>query len=97
MRRWRYPHRMRGLGDTWVEVTRHAHGRLWVLHEGRTVLLAELDPHANATQPRGAAIIPPASEGVPTTAAGLAFDRDMLPLVGLDGGFPQQLEEEDEL
>ena len=92
---WEAP---RGTGDTWVEVVRHVlDGRLWVLHEGRTVLLAQLDPHTNATESRGAPITPLASEGVPTTAAGLAFDRDMLPLVDLDGGFPQPLEEEDEL
>jgi hypothetical protein len=36
------------------------------------------------------------SEGIPTTAAGLAFDRDFLPLVDPDGGFPEQPEQEDE-
>ena len=93
-RLWEAP---RGTGDSWVEVIRHVlDGRLWVLHEGRTVLLAELDPHANATQPRGTANAPLASKGVPTTAAGLAFDRDFLPLVDPDGGFPQQPEEENE-
>lgn len=98
---WEAP---RGTGDSWVEVIRHVlDGRLWVLHEGgptssvgRTVLLAELDAHANATEPRGATVTPLASEGVPTTAAGLAFDRDFLPLVDPDGGFPQPPEEEDE-
>jgi len=97
---WEAP---RGLGDTWVEVIRHVlDGRLWVLHEGRSVLLAEVDPHANATEPRGAATDPRAkssapisSEGVPTTAAGLAYNRDMLPLVGPDGGFPEQDTKED--
>lgn len=54
------------------------------------VELAELDPHGNATDPRGRAVTddrPLASEGVPTTAATTAFDHDMRPLVGPDGGF----------
>ena len=92
-RLWEAP---RGLGDTPVEVIRHVlDGRLWVVHEGRTVLLNELDPHANATAPRGADH-PLPSEGIPTTAAGLAYDQDMLPLVDPDGGFPQQNQEEDD-
>ncbi|MHC4789708.1 MAG: transposase family protein [Planctomycetota bacterium] len=91
---WEAP---RGTGDSWIEVVRHVlDGRLWVLHEGHTILLAELDPHANAQQPRGTPGAPLASEGVPTTAADLAFDRDFLPLVDPDGGFPDQPEEEDE-
>lgn len=87
-RLWEAP---RGLGDSWVEVARHAlDGRLWVLHQGRMVELAELDPHANATEPRGDSLAdtPPADgEGIPATAAGLAFDEDLRPLVDPDGGF----------
>jgi hypothetical protein len=92
-RLWEAP---RGLGDSWVQVTRHVlDGRLWVLHEGRMVELAELDPHANATESRGSAADqqPLASEGVPRTAATLAFDRDLRPLVGPDGGFHDQQNE----
>ena len=92
-RLWEAP---RGLGDSWVQVTRHVlDGRLWVLHEGRMVELAELDPHANATERRGYAADgqPLASEGVPRTAASLAFDRDLCPLVGPDGGFDDGQEE----
>ena len=54
------------------------------------VELAELDPHGNATDPRGRAVTddrPLSSEGLPTTAATTAFDHDMRPLVGPDGGF----------
>jgi len=94
-RLWEAP---RGLGDSWAQVTRHVlDGRLWVLHEGRMVELAELDPHANATQPRGSAAEgqPLASEGVPRTAATLAFDRDLRPLVGPDGGFHDEHDEHD--
>ncbi|TET52331.1 MAG: transposase, partial [Anaerolineales bacterium] len=86
-RLWEAP---RGLGDTWVEVTRHVlDGRFWVLHEGRMVELAELDPHANATEPRSyiGDDQPLSSEGIPTTAARLAFDHDLRPLVDSEGGF----------
>jgi len=93
-RLWEAP---RGLGGSWVQVTRHVlDGRLWVLHEGRMVELAELDAHANATERRGYAAgqQPLASEGVPRTAASLAFDRDLRPLVGPDGGFDDEQEEQ---
>lgn len=95
-RLWEAP---RGLGDSWVEVVRHVlDGRLWVLHEGRMVELAELDPTANATDRRAAghADRPVASEGVPTTAADLAFAQDFRPLVDPEGGFPQHHDQDDE-
>lgn len=90
---WEAP---RGLGDHWTQVTRHVlDGRFWVLFEGRMVELAELDPHANATDRRATPDRPRPSEGVPTTAATLAFGHDLRPLIGPDGGFsdpdePQQ-------
>ncbi len=85
-----------GLGGRRIEVLRHVlDRRLWVFEDGRRVELAELDPHANATERRGSGT--PGSEGpdrghgpdvgVPTTAASLAFNRDLLPLVDVDGGF----------
>ena len=92
-RLWEAP---RGLGNSWVQVTRHVlDGRLWVLYEGRMVELAELDAHANATERRGYAADqqPLASEGVPRTAASLAFDHDLRPLVGPDGGFHDEQDE----
>jgi len=95
-RLWEAP---RGLGDGWVEVVRHVlDGRLWVLYEGRMVELAALDPHANATDRRAAADAdrPQPSEGVPTTAARLAYDQDFLPLVDPQGGFSEDHDEEDE-
>jgi hypothetical protein len=88
-RLWEAP---RGLAEQTVEVTRHVlDGRLWVRHEGRVLELAELDPHANATDPRGRAEDqgPLRGEGVPHTAASRAFDQDFLPLVDPDGGFPE--------
>lgn len=87
-----------GLARTWVEVARHVlDGRLWVQHQGRMVELAELDPHANAVNGRASAPDPQpqASEGVPTTAATTAFDHDLRPLTGPDGGFSDD-EENDE-
>ncbi len=84
---WEAP---RGLAGQRVEVIRHVlDGHLHVLHLGRMVRLHELDPIANATDRRGYATdhLPQPDEGVPTTAATLAFRRDHMPLVGKDGGF----------
>ena len=94
-RLWEAP---RGLGDGWVEVIRHVlDGRMWVVHEGRMVELAELDPNANATDRRasGDTDRPVPSEGVPTTAADLAFSQDFLPLVDPEGGFSETDNETD--
>ena len=59
--------------------------------QGNAFELAELDEHANATQRRAAADAegPVPGEGVPTTAASLAYDQDFLPLVDPEGGFPE--------
>ena len=95
-RRWEAP---RGLGDSWVEVVCHVlDSRLWVLHEGRMVELAALDEHANATQRRAVAQTegPVPCEGVPTTAARLAYDQDFLPLVDPQGGFTETDDKQDQ-
>lgn len=87
-RLWEAP---RGLGDRTVAITRHVlDHRLWVLHEGRRVELAELEPHANASDRRGRSDDPRPlpTEGVPHTAASRAYDQDFLPLVDPQGGFP---------
>ena len=87
-RQWEAP---RGLAGQQVEVARHLlDDRLWVLHDRRMVELAVLDPHANATDPRGGGhrIPPPLpGEGVPDTAASIQFAHDLRPLVDADGGF----------
>ncbi len=92
-RLWEAP---RGLGGRRVEVLRHVlDRRLWVFDQGRRIELAELDPHANATERRGSVSSgaegpdpgPRPDEGVATTAASLAFTHDLLPLVDADGGF----------
>ena len=63
------------------------------------VQLTELDPHANATERRGYSSDeqPLSSEGVPTTAARLAFDHDLRPLVDSEGGFRDQQNKEKNL
>jgi transposase len=95
-RLWEAP---RGMARSWTEVARHVlDGRLWVLHEGRMVELAELDPHANATDPRGHQATddrPLSSEGIPTTAATTAFNHDLRPLTGPDGGFSDEEEHQE--
>jgi len=86
---WEAP---RGLGEQTVEVVRHVlDGRLWVLHQGRMVELDRLDDHGNARDPRAKAHQdgPVPSDGIPTTAASLAFDQDFLPLTDADGGFTE--------
>lgn len=93
---WEAP---RGLGEQWVEVIRHVlDGRLWVSWRGQMVELTELDPHANATDRRGSGHDPGPlpSEGVPTTAATLAFQKDLRPLVDAQGGFPDHDEDHEE-
>jgi len=84
------------MGGTWAEVTRHLlDGRYWVLHEGRMVQLTELDVHANATGRRGYIGDDQSlsSEGIPATAARLAFDHDLRPLIDSDGGFRDEKQE----
>ena len=83
---WEAP---RGLAGQTVEVIRHVlDGHLSILHAGRSLRLAELDPHANAADRRAESGSPVAGEGVPTTAASAAFDQDNGPITGPDGGFP---------
>ena len=87
---WEAP---RGMAGRKVEVIRHVlDGRLFVVHRGEVVQLHRVDPHANATDRRGypADHRPLPDEGLPTTAAALAFARDMAPVTGPDGGFTDE-------
>ena len=92
-RLWEAPPRS---ARSWVEVARHVlDGRLWVQHQGRMIELAELDPHANATEPRGSGSAPQPTadedgEQLPATAAGIAYANDTRPLVDAEGGFADQ-------
>jgi putative transposase len=98
-RLWEAP---RGLAGQTVMVTRHLlDGRLRVQDGERMIELAELDPHANATARRGSGATggqdrPLPSEGVPESAATLAFKSDLAPLTGPDGGFRDAHEDDDE-
>ena len=89
-RLWEAPRRS---AASWVEVARHVlDGRLWVQHQGRMIELAEVDPHANATEPRGSGSAPQPTAGedgeeLPATAAGIAYANDLRPLVDLEGGY----------
>lgn len=97
-RLWEAP---RGSARSWVEVARHVlDGRLWVQHRGRMLELAELDPHANATEPRGSGNTAPQpdagvdGEKLPATAAGIAYANDTRPLVDDEGGFAEPPDQE---
>ena len=74
-------------------------GACGCLHQGRMIELAELDPHANATEPRGSGSAPQPTadedgEQLPATAAGIAYANDTRPLVDAEGGFAEQPDQE---
>ena len=100
-RLWEAPRRS---AASWVEVARHVlDGRLWVQHQGRMIELAEVDPHANATAPRGSGRAPQPTadedgEELPATAAGIAYANDLRPLVDPEGGYsdPQDDQQDDQ-
>ena len=86
-KKWEAP---RGLARKHVEVIRHVlDGHLSVVHRGGLVRLHEVDVHDNASDRRGYANdnLPLADEGVPKTAAAVAFDKDFGSMLGPDGGF----------
>ena len=86
---WEVP---RGHARTTVVVHRQVlDGALSILHDGRLVRLHPVDLAANA-HARRAQPTPNVEEPSvpPTTAAMLAFERDMGPIVGADGGFADQ-------
>jgi putative transposase len=86
---WEVP---RGHARTTVTVHRQVlDGTLSILHEGRLVRLHPVDTTANAYARRAQAR-PTAEEPSvpPITAAMLAFERDLGPLVGPDGGFTDE-------
>ena len=82
----------RGLAGGWVDVQRQVlSGALFILHDGRLMRLHPVDLAANAMTQRAREITqdhgPVPGDAIPKTAATLAFERDFTPLVGLDGGF----------
>lgn len=62
-------------------------GSLRCLHQGRLVRLSPLDPVANARDRRARVPAPPPLPVPPKSSAELAFEHDLLPVVGADGGF----------
>lgn len=81
----------RGLGDSKVEVHRKVlDAELFIIHEGKALRLHLLDREANARDRRARQLdpeTPVTGEGVPRTAASIAFDKDLGPLVDHEGGF----------
>ena len=76
-------------GDT-VQLHRHLLDEtLSMIHDGRLVRLAPVDPVANATSGRARPGQEPetARPHLPPSAAELAYRRDYAPVVGPDGGF----------
>jgi putative transposase len=62
-------------------------GSLRCLHQGRLLRLSPLDPVANARDRRARLPEPPPLPVPPKSSAELAFEQDLLPVVGPDGGF----------
>jgi putative transposase len=71
-------------------------GALAILHEGRMVQIHEVDPTANAYSRRAKGAKTKGTESStdrgppPATAAKMAYDRELAPIVGPDGGFEKQ-------
>ena len=73
-----------------VQLHRHLlDGTLSMIHDGRLVRLAPVDPVANATSGRArrGQEPEPVKVPLPPSAAELAWRRDLEPVVGRDGGF----------
>ena len=78
----------RGLARTNVLVYRNLlDGSLRCLHQGRLVRLSPLDPVTNARDRRARVPEPPPLPVPPKSSAELAFEQDLFPVVGPDGGF----------
>lgn len=69
---------------------------LSMIHDGRLVRLAPVDPVANATSGRArhSPAPEPAQHPLPPSAAELAWRRDLEPVVGCDGGFTDKHDED---
>lgn len=72
-------------------------GRLYLNHRGDWLRLHPVDPHANATSPRGAAdgLAPPPEASNRPTASTLAYERALGSVLGPDGGFTEPAEPTD--
>jgi transposase InsO family protein len=78
-------------GETITVYRRVLGGQILVPHDGRLVTLHPVDLARNAAdrraRPAAQTPAPDDDESCPTTAAELAFQRDLGPVVGPDGGF----------
>jgi transposase InsO family protein len=90
----------RGHAGETVPVSRHLldGNALTVVHEGKAVKLARLDPTANARSRRGRPARPgnATAQTPPTTAADARFGSDFEPLVDADGGYRRGDDDDDE-
>ena len=79
----------RGHAGERITVARYLLGDdLRVLHDGRLVRVHPVDRHQNALSRRAHAIPPPdCDESIPTTAAEIAFAKDLGPLIGPNGDY----------
>ncbi len=81
----------RGHADTTIPVSRHLldGNALTVVHQGKAVTLAPVDPVANARSRRARPALPgvTAAQAAPTTAADTRFTDQYRPLVDDDGGY----------
>lgn len=68
-------------------------GVLSILHEGRLVRLHRLDPHQNAYSRRARPSHAPQELSPGTSAAHIAFEEALGPIVDSDGGFPKTEED----
>lgn len=82
-------------GETIIIYSRLLDGRYAVLHQGELVDIQPVDLVANAHARRGRGRLEPEPEQhpLPKSAADLAFDRDLSPVVSDDGGYHHNEEE----
>jgi hypothetical protein len=85
----------RGHAEESITVHRHLlDGTLAMVHDGRLVRLRPVDLAANARARRARFAPPPeAVSPLPKSAADLAFERDLFPVVDAEGGFTDPAEE----
>lgn len=81
----------RGYAGSRITVTRHLldHDRLTIVHHGREVTLKPVDLTANAYARRAAKVTEPDPQTPVASAAAVAFEEDLGPIVSADGDFPK--------
>jgi transposase InsO family protein len=93
---------IRGHAQSWVMVHRNVlEGSVAILHQGRLVRLSPVDLHKNARQKRAKSYGQDKNQDqsvLTKSSAQMAFERDMRPVIDIDGGFadPQKKLKKDE-